>query len=59
MKKTDILMKEYELCQASTQYLDSLIWKTSAGMGFGKDIAYNLTNMRITTECLEQLKKLQ
>ena len=35
MEKHEILMKEYELCQASTHHLESTIWKTSAGMGVG------------------------
>ena len=34
-RRDKILLKEYELCQVSVQHLDSMIWKTSAGMGFG------------------------
>ena len=29
------LLKEYELCQDSVQYLESTIWKTSAAIGIG------------------------
>ena len=37
MAKADrgVLLKEYELCQSSAQHLESVIWKTSAGIGVG------------------------
>jgi len=34
-EKREILLKEYELCQASVQSLESAIWQTSAAIGIG------------------------